>query len=63
MAAAEVPHVLFLSSVQGLIHEEIKEVPGVWRSLLENYILRAVLHSRAQLNQLPAGKRMAPLAD
>lgn len=41
--------VLYLSRVEGLTHQEIAERLGVSRSLVEKYVVRALLHCRAQL--------------
>jgi RNA polymerase sigma factor (sigma-70 family) len=43
--------VLVLSRVEGLSHEEIAERLGVSRSLVEKYVVRAILHCRRRLNQ------------
>lgn len=40
---------LYLSRVEGLTHGEIAERMGVSRSLVEKYIIRALLHCRAHL--------------
>jgi RNA polymerase sigma factor (sigma-70 family) len=42
---------LFLSRVQGLTHDEIAKQMGVSRALVEKYVIRALLHCRAQLTQ------------
>ncbi len=57
VALAELPSkcrdVLWLSRVEGLTHTEIAERLGVSRSLVEKYIVRALLHCRARLSALP----------
>jgi RNA polymerase sigma factor (sigma-70 family) len=53
-ALAELPakcrDVLWLSRVEGLTHTEIAERLGVSRSLVEKYVVRAVLHCRVRLD-------------
>jgi DNA-directed RNA polymerase specialized sigma24 family protein len=40
---------LFLSRVEGFTHAEIAEQMGVSQSLVEKYLIKAILHCRAQL--------------
>ncbi|MGQ0701046.1 MAG: RNA polymerase sigma factor [Panacagrimonas sp.] len=42
---------LFLSRVEGMTHGEIAVRMGVSRSLVEKYVVRALLHCRARLNE------------
>ncbi|MFP5305086.1 MAG: RNA polymerase sigma factor [Gammaproteobacteria bacterium] len=52
-ALAELPEkcreMLYLSRVEGLTHAEIAQRMGVSRSLVEKYVVRAVLHCRSRL--------------
>ncbi|MCA6951095.1 RNA polymerase sigma factor [Pectobacterium polaris] len=42
---------LYLSRIEGLTHAEIAERMGVSRSLVEKYIVRALLHCREQMTK------------
>lgn len=52
-ALAELPpkcrEMLFLSRVEGLTHREIADQMGVSRSLVEKYLLKALLHCKVRL--------------
>ncbi|MGQ0621084.1 MAG: RNA polymerase sigma factor [Panacagrimonas sp.] len=56
-ALSELPsrcrEILFLSRVEGLTHTEIAQQLGVSRSLVEKYVVKALLHCRARLSAMP----------